>query len=438
MAHVKHMKDNKYRAYFCVNRKRTSKVITAKSQKDAEKQADRMEYKLAETGRLDGETKEEKNGLDIIDLAERYMDHLEKKKSKPIAEKTRQKYQDLLDNNIIPYFKGYKVTAIGVYEVEQFQSFLSTPEARIKKKYSTQTYSDGTISEIFKLFYGMMKKAVDWDIIEKNPCDKVERLVVDRKEIIFYTDDQLVELLDLIDQDTQAELARADEMDRRINFHPYTVQKIRVAALGKQLIVNLAVKTAARRGEILGLYREDINLIEKTVNYQREVLYTRTKDTYIKEGLKYGDSKLLYINDSLVEMISDYFYELDKLFELSNGVLEPNNLLFMTLKNNKKSKIGDIMFPDPVSEWFKLFLEMHNMPPITFHKLRTSSLCYLLNNGMSIFDTAKIAGHSNTQTLERYYAQIYKKNKIVAANKFDKLDDMVRNVGKGKLIAISA
>ena len=82
MASVKHMKDNKYRAYFCVNRKRTSKVITAKSQKDAEKQADIMEYKLAETGRLDGETKKEKQGAYIVDLAERYMDYLENKKAK--------------------------------------------------------------------------------------------------------------------------------------------------------------------------------------------------------------------------------------------------------------------------------------------------------------------------------------------------------------------
>lgn len=437
MASVKHMKDNKYRAYFCVNRKRTSKVIEAKSQKDAENKAAFLEGKIAETGRLDGETKKEKNGLYLVDLAERYMVHLAGK-PKGIAEKTRQKYQDLLDNNILPYFRGYKVTAIGVYEVEQFQKFLSTPEARIKKKYSYQVYSQGTISEICKLLYGMMRKAVDWEIIEKNPCDKVEKLVADKKDIIFYTDDQLAELLDLVDQDTQAELARAHEMDKRINFHPFTVQKIRVKALGKQLIVNLAVKTAARRGEILGLQREDIDFTEKTVFYQREVLYTRTKSTYTKVGLKAGDTKLLYVNDSLIEMIQNYFHELDKLFELSDGVIKPNNLLFMTLNNTKKSKIGDIAPPDPVSEWFKLFIEMYKLPPITFHKLRTSSLCYLLNNGMSIFDASKIAGHSNTQTLERYYAQIYKKNKIIAANKFDKLDDMVRSVGDGKIIAICA
>ena len=79
MASVKHMKDNKYRAYFCVNRKRTSKVITAKSQKDAENKAAFLEGKIAETGRLDGETKEEKNGLYIVDLSERYMKHLDDK-----------------------------------------------------------------------------------------------------------------------------------------------------------------------------------------------------------------------------------------------------------------------------------------------------------------------------------------------------------------------
>jgi hypothetical protein len=48
------------------------------------------------------------------------------------------------------------------------------------------------------------------------------------------------------------------------------------------------------------------------------------------------------------------------------------------------------------------------------------------------------AGHSSTQTLEKYYAQIYKKNKKIAANKFDKLDDMVRRVGESKIISICA
>ena len=73
-------------------------------------------------------------------------------------------------------------------------------------------------------------------------------------------------------------------MDKRINFHPYTVQKIRIAALGKQLIANLAVKTAARRGEILGLYREDIDLVEKQSIIKERYCIQELKIPTLKKG----------------------------------------------------------------------------------------------------------------------------------------------------------
>ncbi|SKA98650.1 Site-specific recombinase XerD [Caloramator quimbayensis] len=424
MASVKHIKDNKYRVFLCVKRQRATRVITAKSQKDAEKQAVAMEIKLGETGSLDGETKSEKSSLLVADLAERYMDYLVNK-NKPIKEKTRQKYQDLLNNNILPYFKGYKVSAIDVNDAEKFLRFLGTPDARVNKS-KKRPYSQGTIKEIFTLFDCMMKKAVIWDIIDSNPCDKVEKPVEEKKEVIYYNLEQMAELLRLIDKDTQAELDRAAIMAERGNYHPYTIQKIKVSALMKQLIVNLAVKTAARRGEILGLHRQDINFDKKSITYRRSVLYTKEAGTYEEKGLKTREMNEVYINDSLVELIKNYFKELDKLFEVSEGQLKPNNLLFMTLRNTKMSKVGDILFPDPISEWFKLFLADHGMPPITFHKLRSSSLTYLANNGTDLFTVSKVAGHSNTQTAEKYYVDGYDSNKAMAASTFDKLDELVK------------
>ncbi|WP_333886874.1 tyrosine-type recombinase/integrase [Clostridium sp.] len=426
MASIKHIKDNKYRAFLCVNRQRASRIITAKNHKDAEKQALIMEVKLAETGNLDGETRKAKSNLHVVDLAERYMEHL-LNKNKPIKEKTRQKYQDLLNNNILPYFKGYKVSAIGVYEAERFLKFLGTPEARVNKS-KKRPYSQGTIKEIFTLFDCMMKKATIWEIIEDNPCDKIEKPVEDKKEIVYYNLEQIIELLRLIEKDTQSELDRASIMSERSNFQPYTLQKIIISALMKQLIVNIAIKTAARRGEILGLRRQDIDLEKKSITYRRSVLYTKEAGTYEEEGLKTKDMNEVYINDSLVELIRNYFKELDKLFEVSEGQLKPNDLLFMTLRNTKMSKLGDILFPDPISEWFKLFLAKHGMPPITFHKLRSTCLTYLANNGIDLFDVAKVAGHSNTKAAEKYYIGGYDSNKAMVASKFNRLDDMVKNI----------
>lgn len=427
MASIKHIKDNKYRVFFCINGQRPTRVITAKNQKDAEKKMHIMESKLAETGSLDGETRKAKSGLHVVDLAERYMDH-KVNKNDPIKEKTRQKYQDLLNNNILPYFKGYQVSAIGVYEAEKFLKFLGTPEARMNKS-KKRPYSKRTIKEIFTLFDCMMKKAVDWEIIKVNPCDKVEKPVVKKKAIIYYNLENMVELLRLIDRDTQSELDIAAVMSEQSNFQPYTIQKRIISALMKQLIVNLAIKTAARRGEILGLHRQDINFEKKSITYSRSILYTKTKGTYEQKGLKTTDMNEVYINDSLVDLIRNYFKELDKLFEVSEGQLKPNDLLFMTLRKTKKrSRLGDILYPDPISEWFKLFLANHGMPQITFHKLRSTSLTYLLNNKTDLFTVSKVAGHSDIKTTQEYYVDGYDSNKAMAASTFDKLDDIVENI----------
>lgn len=433
MASIQFLKDDKYRVFLCVNRRRKTRVIKAKSIKDAEKQAMAMEIKMAETGRLDGETIKEKNGLHLVDLAERYMIHLVEKNS-PIKEKTRQKYQDILDNNILPYFRGYTVGSIDVYEVEKFQHFLGTPEARINKS-KKRPYAQSTISEIYKLFDAMLKKAVMWDIIEKNPCDKVEKIKVEKKDITFYNVEHIVKLLQLIEEDTNLILEKTAAMAKRSNYQAYTIQKEIVVARMKKLIINLAIKTAARRGEILGLRRGDIDLGKKAIKYSRSVLYTKDLGTYEEKGLKTKDENEVYINDSLVEMVKNYYDELDKLFEVSGGQLEPTDLLFFSLKNTKNNKLGGILFPDPISEWFKHFLQDHGMPPITFHKLRSSCLTYLVNNGTDLYTVSKIAGHSTIQTAERYYVDGYDTNKAIAASAFDKLDEMVKSTtGDGATI----
>ncbi|NMA66593.1 MAG: site-specific integrase [Clostridiaceae bacterium] len=425
MASIQFIKDDKYRVFLCVNRRRTSKVIKAKSMKDAEKQAWIMERKIEETGRFDGETLKEKSSLHLIDLSEKYMVHL-RKKNRPIKEKTRQKYQDILSNNILPYFKGYTLTSIDSYEIEKFQRFLGTPEARVNKS-KKKPYAQSTISEIYKLLDAMLKKAVMWRMIPENPCDYVEKIVVEKQDVTYYSASQIAQLLKLIDEDTQLVLDRAHVMSKRSNYHPYTIQKEVITALMKQLIVNLAIKTTARRGEILGLRRGDIDLEKKKITYSRSVLYTKDEGTYVEKGLKTKDTNTVYINNSLAEMIKNYYQEMDKLFEVSGGQIQPTDLLFIALKNTKNNKVGGILFPDPISEWFKHFLQDHGMPPITFHKLRSSGLTYLANNGVDILTVAGIAGHSSTEVTERYYIEGYDSGKINAAAKFDNLDSLVKN-----------
>ena len=419
MASVKDLGNGKYRVYFCVNNRRSSKTITAKNKKDAERQGIIMEEKIKETGSLDRKTKKEKESMYIVDLSERYMEYLMKRPNK-IAEKTREKYEVLFKNNIIPYFKGYRVIEVGVLEVEKFIWYLGTPKAKIRKKHDKDTYDSSTISEIVKLLSGMLSKAVDWEIIESNPCDKVDMPVVEEKEIILYNDIELVELLTKLDEYTENQIIYGEDKGEELPR-----QKRKVMDLSKRLIVNIAVRTTARRGEVLALTRDDIDLVNRQIEFNKALLYTNGKKSYVRNRLKHGERKTIPIGDDLVQMIEEYYKELDILFEMANGEIKVSGRLFITMRKSNKTQPGDYQLPDPVSEWFKSFLRKKNLREISFHKLRSSGLSYLANNGMDIHTLAKIAGHSSIEPLMKYYIDIYDSSKRQIVDKFGELHSRV-------------
>lgn len=78
-------------------------------------------------------------------------------------------------------------------------------------------------------------------------------------------------------------------------------------------------------------------------------------------------------------------------------------------------------FPDPYSEWFKLFMKRNNLPKVSFHKLRHSSISYMINNGVDLFVVAQIAGHSSIEQIKKTYGHVWDKTKKEAANTLGKM-----------------
>lgn len=387
-----------------------------------------MEIRFRETGSVDGETKADKEGLLVADLVDKYMDHL-LGGDDPIKEKTRQKYKDLFKNYIEPYWQGRVANSIKPYEVEKFKQFICTPEARVNKN-KKEPLAKSTIAEIFKLFSYMMNKAEIWEFIDKNPCKNIKIPKVPEREKQYYTIEEIVELLSLIEKDTQLELARAELMREQGNFKPFTIQKNIITALKNQLVINIAIKTGARRGEITALRRSDINLKDNYITFSRAVVYTPHKGTYIENGLKTKDKNTVFINDSLVEMIERYYVELDRLFEISDGEIPPTDLLFMKMSKTSKYGAGEVLNPDNISSEFKRYIQKKGLRPISFHKLRSTSLTYFANSGVDLVTASEIAGHSYTTVTKEFYVGIYDSTKREAANKFNTIDEMVKNYGK--------
>ncbi len=420
MPSVQELQNGKYRLSFCVDGHRASRVIQAKTRKEAEKQAIILEENLRQTGKLDGQTSQSLRKMTVGELFTKYMTYQTSERTKKIALKTEQKYKDIWKYQIEPYFQGMKVVHVQESDINKFLNYLRTPEARFNKS-KRKRYSDGTIKDAFTLLQGMFKYAVEkLHVIPNNPCDTVDKPTIDdRGEMVYYNAEQLAELLNIVDQDTHLNLAELAIKEQTGKYQAFTLQKEKLGILYKRAIVYLGIYTAARRGEILGIHRQDINFEEKYIHFCHSVLYTKEKGIFMTNRLKSTEENWVGVNDEILGILEELINELDKLFEVSNGIIPKTDMLFIALNQTRLHPAGGLPYPDPYSEWFKLLLERYNLPPMTFHKLRHSSISYMLYKGIKMETVAKIAGHKSTEQIQKTYGHVYRSEVVNAAFAFD-------------------
>ena len=77
--------------------------------------------------------------------------------------------------------------------------------------------------------------------------------------------------------------------------------------------------------------------------------------------------------------------------------------------------------PDVISQWFDRFLKRNNLPKITLHGVRHTSISYLINKGVDVKKVADRAGHQNTRTTEEIYGHIYAKTRRATADEYNDL-----------------
>lgn len=440
MAHIQKLPNGKFRISMCVERQRASRVVTAKSMKDAERQAVLMEEKLRETGSLDGVTAKELRNMTFSELCDRYISYQTEERNKPVRLKTHQKYLDIIKYQLTPFFNGMRVRNITERDINAFMAWIKSPNARYnttKKK----RYSDGTIKDAFTLLYGMMKYAVEkLHVISENPCSGVDKPTIeDRGEVVYYDNVQLETLLKTVDKDTEISLAGIDAKELTGRYKPFTLQKERIQVLYKKASIYLAVYTAARRGEVLGIHRQDINFETGVIHFCHDVIYTKKDGIVMLPYLKSVKENYIPVNKDMLDILSELIAELDKLFELGEGVIPYTDRLFMGLNTTRLHEPGGLPFPDRYSESFKEFLERYNLPPITFHKLRHSSISYMLYMGVDPAVVSKIASHNSLEQIQKTYGHIYDKQVNDVAHVFNtiKKGDRVNEQGREAESSIS-
>ncbi len=162
----------------------------------------------------------------------------------------------------------------------------------------------------------------------------------------------------------------------------------------------IAISTGMRRGEILGLKWNNVDLENNTICVINSLVPTKVGLKLLPPKTKTSVRKIS-LPPTLVEILKDY-----KNKNYSNSFV-------CTLEN------GKLITPSSLNHKFKDILKENNLPSIRFHDLRHSHASLLLTQGVQPKMISERLGHSNINITMDLYSHIYDSTNLEIAKNFD-------------------
>ena len=167
-------------------------------------------------------------------------------------------------------------------------------------------------------------------------------------------------------------------------------------------ITHLLIVTGCRRGEIMGLKWEKVNLEDGKLRIDTALLYSQEKGLY-ETSTKTADIRNLTIPAETVALLRQYrAYQAET--RLANGDRWQNTGYVFTRDN------GLPMNPQSIGGWLNDFSKRHGLPHINPHAFRHTVASMLIANGTDVVTVSKQLGHSSVATTENFYAHIIEEN----------------------------
>lgn len=314
-----------------------------------------------------------------------------------VVQSTYIGYEQVVKGRLCPYFKSKKIKLIDLRpkDIQDFINYLYK-----------QKLKGSTIAHYTSNMNTALKEAVIAEIIPSNPMDRIESV---KKEVYipeFYTDDELIELIEVI-----------------------KTQKL-------ELPLTLGIIYGLRREEILGLTWNAIDFKNKSITIRKTVgrgKYDGVTQFLIKDIPK---NKSSYRTLPMFDFIADLLKKYKEKYKLNEKIFGNTYITdykdFICLMDN-----GELVKPDYVDRTFSRILKENGFRHIRLHDLRHSCATLLLRNGVPLPEIQKWLGHSNIITTQRY-SHLDQNDKSIPANMIETKFNMsfISNDNKKEQISI--
>lgn len=303
-----------------------------------------------------------------------------------LADKTLSRYLCLLRDNIKPIIGHLKLEQIKPMHLLDLYTGMTKNGAR--KDGKEGGYSTKTIKHVHRLTRSMLEKAVQWQLIPLNPATRVQSPKDTKKEVDFYDAEQVKSLFEALKEEP----------------------------IKYRTIVMMAVYTAMRRSEIMGLEWGDVDWKNNCINVSRATLYVPGKGIITKDTKTVKSKRSISMTQTLSNILCEYKEWHDVHKAKIGDLWQGTDRLFI-----KDNGLG--MHPDTISDWFPNFIKRKNLPHITLHGLRHTSATLLLSSGVDLETVSRILGHASSNTTSNVYLHSAQISRMDAAVK---LEDILR------------
>lgn len=353
------------------------KGMTAKqADKAAARFADEFESECLHFG-------EANSSMRLSDFVPRYLEIAKQ----TLSPATYEFYKLKIDSLINPALGHLKLKDINPSHIQKFINQLA---AAPKEKRSGQpneqgeTLSPSTVRRYLTVLQSIFKQAVKLGLISDSPA-KVERLTLPKAQapkIEIFTKQEAAEMLACLEQED----------------------------LQFQTIIQLAIFTGARRGELVALKFSDIDFEQHKITIERAAYKIKGQPLATKPPKDY-ETRTVTINESCVELLKMLKAEKIENAQRLGSQWIGGNWVFTQWN-------GEMMNPMTPTKQFSKFLARNGLKHRKFHSLRHTSATLLLYAGVNIKQVQGRLGHGDIETTNKYLHLIEEAD-VEAVNKLD-------------------
>ena len=329
-----------------------------------------------------------------------YLDHWMSLTSNARSGKTNDEYRRIIDNHLRPclghvHVAKLKPLHIQAYYTDRLENgrckLPERPPAKrprldaegkpIPRVVPPKGLSAQTVRHHHTLLHKALEDAVRWQLIAANAADAADPPKIVREEMKILTTEQVRMLLEA------------------------------AASSSYRIALALAVATGMRRGELLALRWQDVDLETGMVTVSRSVQQTRGRVLAIK-GTKTGKTRLLPISTRTVQELIRH-RGIQAQHRLWIGETWEDNDLVVARPN------GAIVVPDVLSNRFHEIANKAGLLPIRLHDLRHTHVAILISQGEHAKVISERLGHSSIAITMDRYGHLFPALSRSAADRFD-------------------